>query len=82
MNLEIDRHPFNSLDNIGLLYVRILSTFLSLDYFPGDCTALHNQEPTLLSGLYRIQLPGISYVNVFCEMSLDGGGWTVVNPTY
>lgn len=56
--------------------------FFSLDYFPGDCTALHNQESALLSGIYRVQLPGIGYVNVFCEMGLDGGGWTVSNLTH
>lgn len=46
--------------------------YLSSDYFPGDCTALHDQESALLSGFYRVQLPVIGYVNVFCEM---GGQW-------
>lgn len=52
-------------------------TYCVQDYLPGDCTALHDQESALLSGLYRVQLPVIGYVNVFCEMGLDSGGWTV-----
>lgn len=56
------QHHFNSLYLIGLLHTLHL---LSLDYFPGDCTALHNQVSTLLSELYRLHIPVMSYVNVF-----------------
>lgn len=55
---------------MNVYFIQVLSS----DYFPGDCTALHDQESALLSGLYRVQLPVIGYVNVFCEMSLDNGG--------
>lgn len=58
------------------------SHLLSLDYFPGNCTALHNQESTLLSELYRVHILVMGYVNVFREMTTDGGQMTVANLTY
>lgn len=45
---------------------------------PIDCTSLHNINCGLPSGLYRVRLPYLSHVTVFCDMDKDGGGWTVV----
>ncbi|XP_048755856.2 ficolin-2-like [Ostrea edulis] len=47
------------------------------DYAPADCTAIYRMESSLPSGLYQIKIPAIGYLNVFCEMKTDGGGWTV-----
>ncbi|XP_052694402.1 ficolin-2-like [Crassostrea angulata] len=44
---------------------------------PTDCTSLHNINCGLPCGLYRVRLPYIGHVTVFCEMEKDGGGWTV-----
>ncbi|XP_052711201.1 ficolin-2-like [Crassostrea angulata] len=44
---------------------------------PTDCTSLHNINCGLPSGLYRVRLPYIDHVTVFCDMDKDGGGWTV-----
>lgn len=44
-----------------------------------DCALLHNSSSDLPSGLYRIHIPVLGHVNVFCEMEEDGGGWTVCN---
>nr|XP_034316288.1 ficolin-2 [Crassostrea gigas] len=44
---------------------------------PIDCTSLHNINCGLPSGLYRVRLPYLGHVTVFCDMDKDGGGWTV-----
>nr|XP_034322681.1 microfibril-associated glycoprotein 4 [Crassostrea gigas] len=44
---------------------------------PADCTFLHNINCGLTSGIYRIKLPFLGHVTAFCDMEIDGGGWTV-----
>ncbi|XP_065943032.1 ficolin-2 [Magallana gigas] len=44
---------------------------------PIDCTSLHNINCGLPSGLYRVRMPYLGHVTVFCDMDTDGGGWTV-----
>lgn len=45
---------------------------------PIDCTSLHEQDYNSSSGIYQVKIPVLGYVNVFCDMETDGGGWTVI----
>lgn len=42
-----------------------------------DCIIYYNVELILFSGIYRVKFLVKGYVNVFCEMVIDGGGWMV-----
>ncbi|KAK3084997.1 hypothetical protein FSP39_022623 [Pinctada imbricata] len=45
---------------------------------PGDCKEILNFEPNSSSGVYTIFPEGSVGYSVFCDMTTQGGGWTVI----
>jgi len=46
---------------------------------PYDCDELHQLQPALGDGAYAIDVGGTTgAVTTFCDMTTDGGGWTLV----
>ena len=54
-------------------YTIIECPFLSAE----SCKSL-KEAGTNLDGLHHINIPSIGSVQVFCDQSTDGGGWTVI----
>ena len=44
---------------------------------PTDCTSLAEMNPSFRSGYYLIRPTKGFVVQVYCDMSTDGGGWIV-----
>lgn len=60
----------------NLVFDMIKYVLLDIIFFI-DCIVYCNQELILISGIYRVKFLVKDYVNVFCEMVIDGGGWMV-----
>ncbi len=50
---------------------------LCTDFPSSSCKALYDHGYTTSSGKYNIN-PGTGVITVFCDMSLQSGGWTVI----
>lgn len=42
-----------------------------------DCLDVRKRTKRSVDGIYTVNINGIGMINVFCDMTTDGGGWTV-----
>ena len=67
----------DSPDFVFLYADDIVETFLLATAKPQSCQALFSDGNTA-SGEYTIWIDGVTPTKVFCNMDVDGGGWTVI----
>lgn len=46
----------------------------------GSCKEIHTKYPAAVSGDYNIQVKSGANIRVYCEMAINGGGYTFLHP--